>query len=891
MNLHELFVNILEQYLPAFSQDNRTSSAYYKDLKQRIEQVFTPFAEEFGIKIQAPGGLGIMTKSPYICLLAEGHHPNKGIFPIYRFDFKYQQVFLDLDDADEHEPPPQLAYAFANRAAELLPSFQLREDGYPRKVYGKEDLQAEDLRDDLYAMLTVYQFCLEEFDAEIQTYLYGSKEVAPAAKKKNIWTIQLEMSEALWQTWKTSNAITLNWEKLGDLRQYPNVSALQVALLEAYPVEESNHAASQTAYIEEAHGINNFVRKMQIGDMVAVLQGKHTILGVGTINGEYECDQVSSRAVKWLKTERLETTCCFPEKQLTRLPLDVKNAQKIREYLQSVSTPAAEAPPFVITPEQLEFLWNRFHRRITGFTSFQSPGDAFTRQELHEKHKTLKRYQEEIGNEQVRQWAQQHEGQKALHKLSNVLTSNLVHFTSWRQSIGTKDRQIAAVLGAFLDVAQHPYQGPQTVQPIFSEIRKQGLKRYWDAFSVLLWAMRPTDYAPIKISHYRKLAEELGQTLPKGQPTAEKFATVMRWMTAFRKALKPYQPTDWIDIQSFLWCVCPDTYPDNVVSETMETYTSAPAASDTQPTAPAPAMIYPYSKQNALKDLFLSEDMLDEILLLLRTKKNVILQGPPGVGKSFLAKRVAYTLLEWKDEERVELIQLHQSYSYEDFIQGYRPNEEGRFYLKNGTFYEFCQKARQNQEHPYIFIIDEINRGNLSKIFGELLVLIEADKRGPEYAIPLIYAKQKEDRFFIPANVHILGLMNTADRSLALVDYALRRRFRFVDLEPQFESVQFSQFLHQQGVPDTLIDEIARRMTRLNAQIAADPHLGAGYRIGHSFFCPEAPGQTYDDVWYTRIINYEIAPLLREYWFDDPDKVEAMLKNLDIHHLSDRKGH
>jgi 5-methylcytosine-specific restriction protein B len=187
-----------------------------------------------------------------------------------------------------------------------------------------------------------------------------------------------------------------------------------------------------------------------------------------------------------------------------------------------------------------------------------------------------------------------------------------------------------------------------------------------------------------------------------------------------------------------------------------------------------------------------------------------------------------------------------------------------------------------------VFIIDEINRGNLSKIFGELLVLIEADKRGAEYAMPLIYAAQKEERFFIPANVYMLGLMNTADRSLAMVDYALRRRFRFVDLEPQFESVQFSRFLHQQGAPDTLIDEIVRRMSRLNAQIAADPHLGPGYRIGHSFFCPEAAGQNYDEAWYARIITYEIAPLLREYWFDDPDKVEAMLKTLDLQHLAIR---
>ena len=115
---------------------------------------------------------------------------------------------------------------------------------------------------------------------------------------------------------------------------------------------------------------------------------------------------------------------------------------------------------------------------------------------------------------------------------------------------------------------------------------------------------------------------------------------------------------------------------------------------------------------------------------LLLKKKNLILQGPPGVGKTFAARRLAYSIMQVKDSERVMMVQFHQSYSYEDFIMGFRPTKEGGFELVPGPFYEFCKKAKDDLDNDYFFIIDEINRGNMSKIFGELLMLIETDKRG-----------------------------------------------------------------------------------------------------------------------------------------------------------------
>jgi hypothetical protein len=226
------------------------------------------------------------------------------------------------------------------------------------------------------------------------------------------------------------------------------------------------------------------------------------------------------------------------------------------------------------------------------------------------------------------------------------------------------------------------------------------------------------------------------------------------------------------------------------------------------------------------------------------------------------------------------MIQFHQSYAYEDFIQGYRPDGKGGFVLKSGTFHTLCKQAAKDKDRAYFLVIDEINRGNLSKIFGELMMLMESDKRGPDFSLQLTYSETSDDTFYIPDNLHIIGTMNTADRSLALVDYALRRRFAFITLAPEFGSDKFREVLTARGAEQGLIDKIIAGMKDLNGLIHEDTrNLGWGYCIGHSFFCP-GKGITPDDAWYQEVIEYEIAPLLREYWVDDGSRCEAELEKL-----------
>lgn len=277
----------------------------------------------------------------------------------------------------------------------------------------------------------------------------------------------------------------------------------------------------------------------------------------------------------------------------------------------------------------------------------------------------------------------------------------------------------------------------------------------------------------------------------------------------------------------------------------------------------------PYTKTDFLKDVYMDETSYDKLVTVLKRKKNLILQGAPGVGKTFAAKRLCYSIMGEKDESRVQFVQFHQNYSYEDFVMGYKPDGEG-FKMQQGIFYKFCKKASEQPQRPFFFIIDEINRGNMSKIFGELLMLIENDYRGEK--ITLAY---DETPFAVPENLYIIGMMNTADRSLAMIDYALRRRFSFFEMAPGFDKKGFADY--QKGFVSDLFDDLIDMIISLNEEIVSDRSLGKGFRIGHSYFCnlKDAEEETLKN-----IVEFDIIPMLEEYWFDDDAKLTSWSNNL-----------
>ena len=281
-----------------------------------------------------------------------------------------------------------------------------------------------------------------------------------------------------------------------------------------------------------------------------------------------------------------------------------------------------------------------------------------------------------------------------------------------------------------------------------------------------------------------------------------------------------------------------------------------------------------YSIEDIISDgCFVLRDRLREMLDRFQAKRSLVLQGPPGTGKTWLAKRLAYALVGWRDNSKICAVQFHPNLSYEDFVRGWRPEGDGKLALVDGPFMEMIRAAKQDPESKYVVVIEEINRGNPAQIFGEMLTLLEADKRKPEYALQLSYKQKDSERVYVPDNLYVIGTMNVADRSLALVDYALRRRFAFIDLEPTFNELWREWLRDKCSIDLEVITKIESRMQALNKVISEDSGLGRQYRIGHSYVTPVSTvGDPHK--WFRQVVDTEIGPLLDEYWFDAPGKVQ-----------------
>ena len=323
-------------------------------------------------------------------------------------------------------------------------------------------------------------------------------------------------------------------------------------------------------------------------------------------------------------------------------------------------------------------------------------------------------------------------------------------------------------------------------------------------------------------------------------------------------------------------------FPEDDCIWKMEPSDDAASAFVTETFGSEPEPARTYTIENIIAEgCFLERAKLETMLQRLGVKRNLILQGPPGTGKTWLAKKLAYALIGHKDDRKVRPLQFHPNLSYEDFVRGWRPQGDGKLELVDGPFLQLIADAEQNPDDEYVMVIEEINRGNPAQIFGEMLTLLEADKRKEGEALALAYPRVPGERVHIPPNVYVIGAMNVADRSLALVDLALRRRFAFFDLEPIFGTVWRNWMQEQFGIGVNFLSDVERRMTSLNEQIADDRSLGPQFRVGHSVVTPAPDTAIGDPVeWFRQVVETEIGPLLDEYWFDNIQTANAAKSEL-----------
>ena len=445
-----------------------------------------------------------------------------------------------------------------------------------------------------------------------------------------------------------------------------------------------------------------------------------------------------------------------------------------------------------------------------------------------------------------------------------------------------KDDDIETLWEIFSKAIEFADSNDQESRSEFINAYNDAMGRYmvgWKLTMGLYW-IRPWNFPTLDSQSQRyiekKLNIQIGMNGSKGRCNAEDYLTVLDSLEArFKEDGYPVHSFPELSLAAWHYkdnqgLVQPNRTDTNLESDGLDV-TDVPVSP-----------IESYSLDNILTDgCFVEIDKLKTILERLRTKKNLILQGPPGTGKTWLAKRLAFALMGERDDSKVRALQFHPNLSYEDFIRGWRPMGDGKLTLVDGPFLEIMKAASKEPTSRHVVVIEEINRGNPAQIFGEMLTLLEVDKRTPNEALELSYKRSDTERVFIPDNLYVIGTMNIADRSLALVDLALRRRFAFIDLEPALGKLWQDWVQSQCGIDRKILIEIEKRIIALNNEISTDTGLGPQFRIGHSYVTPPF-GIPINDakVWFHQVVETEIGPLLDEYWFDGLEKARKAREHL-----------
>ena len=473
---------------------------------------------------------------------------------------------------------------------------------------------------------------------------------------------------------------------------------------------------------------------------------------------------------------------------------------------------------------------------------------------------------------------------RLLKSLAGIPTLN--NFNSWFFGFEEErdDDHIDALWQVFADALQYADQGGGTNRASLVESFNEAMSRKGGGrmLTIGLYWIRPQTFVSLDRHSVSFIEDRLGVEVPKGKPDGETYLNLCEELQLMLND-ESLPVHSFPELSAMAWDSAQEDNGDTAPEEDGDSGTE-----DDQDSL-NPAVESPYSVEDIVEEgCFLERDRLETILERWRIKKNLILQGPPGTGKTWLAKKLAFALIGSRSPSRVRPLQFHPNLSYEDFVRGWRPsgNKKRPLELVDGPFLTAVKDAKNEPARDFVVVIEEINRGNPAQIFGEMLTLLEVDKRIPDEALALSYPRKGNERVHIPGNLYVVGTMNVADRSLALVDLALRRRFAFIDLEPTFGELWSRWVSEHCGLDAGFLDDIERRLTTLNQTISYDALLGPRFRVGHSVVTPGSETAITNPVqWFTQVVETEIGPLLDEYWFDATDRArsakEGLLEGLD----------
>ena len=622
-----------------------------------------------------------------------------------------------------------------------------------------------------------------------------------------------------WEEFRTAGIMALNWDRIGDPTSYPNEEAVIEALEAGYGDWGGRPAGA-------AGMIRDFTRTMRPGDVVYARRGPTEIIGRGVVRSEFRYDDARPayrcvRDIEWT--------------HVGSWPLDRRvGAVSLQRVTENTS----------YNPAQLESLFRNRNDSGVSTASAQAQGVG----DFEKAKKPELQHWLYTPGEGAARWDEfRTAGIMALNwdrvgdlasfpDKESLLDALYTHYGDW----GGRPRKAADSVWDYIH-AMKPGDIVY-VRRSFNEIVGRGVVR--------------SDYRYDEDRSSFRAVRDVEWTHVGSWPLEQRIGRLMLQRLTENTKYTPDQLNALIGIEdSHSSASVDERRGNNDLDEADEHYTSA----------------------DFLDEVFLRPEDVEQMLGLLRRKKNLILQGAPGTGKTFAAKRLAYALMGQTDDSRVEVVQFHQSTAYEDVVVGLRPTAEGGFAAAEGVFARFCRRAAADPGRDYVFIIDEINRANISKAFGELLMLIEAEHRGEALRLPV-----SGELLSVPKRLRIIGMMNTADRGLALIDYALRRRFAFFEMRPALDHPGFLR--HVEAVGSSRLEALVDVVRRLNLRIAEDEALGPGFQIGHSYLClpaagPENPAGTDADV--TSVVRYELEPLVREYWFDNPAAMDESIHELE----------